>query len=265
VGFFNTFLLTNPPKKGSWFHSYNFKAGIVLKTTKMTGAAIGYFFCTFRALTFTKNHYTMKKTILYLSAILILTATSLGQSYERFGINSTKGKPQGLGEGLTAPYFEGKDQNGNTIKLTEQLRKGPVVVIFYRGYWCPVCNKHLSHFQQSLGNITEQGASVIAVTPETNESASKTVDKHGITFPVITDKNYEIMKKYGVKFSVTDQYSDKIKTALDADIAATNGDDEAVLPVPATYIIGQDGKIKKAFFDINYKNRPSTQEIARYL
>ena len=182
-----------------------------------------------------------------------------------YGIDETGGIPEGLKEGTLAPDFSGMDQNGENISLSDQLKNGPVVLIFYRGYWCPVCNKYLSEFQKDVNLILNEGASVIAITPEQNDGVEKTIKKNDIGFSVLTDDKYSIMNQYGVRFLVTDKYSNKIKTFLFADIANNNGDDEANLPVPATYIIGKNGKIIKTFFDVNYKNRPSVEEIVEYL
>jgi peroxiredoxin len=200
--------------------------------------------------------------------LLLLIAVALpaiSQNPEKFGINSEAGVPEGLKEGIMAPDFAGIDQNGKTVRLTDQLKKGPVVLIFYRGYWCPVCNKYLDQFQKDIDLLLEKGASVIAVSPEANDGVEKTITKNNLTFSILSDKGYQIMDKYGVRFLVTDGYSGKIKTFLGASIAENNNDDKPYLPIPATYIIGKNGEIVKTFFDQNYKNRPTAEEIAKYL
>lgn len=205
----------------------------------------------------------MKNIFLILS--LLMSSIVLAQNPEKFGIDSDAGVPEGLSEGALAPNFLGKDQSGKSIQLSEQLKKGPVVLIFYRGYWCPVCNKYLDQFQTDIDQILQKGASVIAVSPEANDGMEKTIAKNNVTFSILSDKGYTIMDAYGVKFLVTDGYAGKVNTFLGKSIAETNNDDKPYLPIPATYIIGQDGKIKKVFFDQNYRNRPSVQEIVKYL
>ncbi len=192
--------------------------------------------------------------------------TPVSQDLTKFGIaDSPDNHLGGLKVGDTAPEFSGKDQNGNAISLSEKLKKGPVVLFFYRGYWCPVCNRYLSRFQEKLSILTAKGASVIAVTPETAENANKTIEKTGLSIPVISDSDLSIMNSYQVAFHVTEDYQGKIRQYLKADIAETNGSDEANLPVPATYIIGQDGKITYAFYNPDYKQRASVSEIAQHL
>src|SRR5688500_9508081 len=78
-------------------------------------------------------------------------------------------KPEGLFSNSKAPDFKLKDQNGVEQNLKELRKKGPVVVLFYRGHWCPYCNRELSRFQDSLQLITDKGATVIAITPEASE------------------------------------------------------------------------------------------------
>ncbi|HEY0731995.1 MAG TPA: peroxiredoxin-like family protein, partial [Chitinophagaceae bacterium] len=97
-------------------------------------------------------------------AILLISLISFGQN-----------KPEGLFINSKAPDFKVKDQEGNEQSLKELRKKGPVVVLFYRGYWCPYCNKELNRFQDSLQFITEKGATLIAITPESPEGIKKTI------------------------------------------------------------------------------------------
>ncbi len=198
--------------------------------------------------------------------MLAASLTAISQTDpKKHGIDVSGGVPEGLKEGVVAPAITGIDQNGLSVSLAERLKKGPVVLLFYRGYWCPVCNKYLGEFQSELDYILQKGASVIAVTPEANDGVEKTTTKNSLTFSVLSDVGYRIMDAYNVRFLVTDPYAGKIKTFLGTSIAETNNDDTPYLPIPATYIIGQDGKIKKVFFDQDYKNRPTVSEIVRYL
>lgn len=169
-------------------------------------------------------------------------------------------KPQGLKIGDMAPQFVAKDQNGNSINLKSLLTKGEVVVVFYRGQWCPYCNKQLSKINDSLPLITAKGATVITITPETFDNIKKTVEKTKATFSIVEDKDLVIMKEYKVSFAVDEKTITKYKKyGIDFDKA--NGTNGANLPVPATYIIGKDGKIKYSFFNEDYSKRASVKEI----
>ncbi|MEP2024973.1 MAG: peroxiredoxin-like family protein [Reichenbachiella sp.] len=172
--------------------------------------------------------------------------------------------PFQLNEGDEALNFQGVDQNGQPFELYKALEKGPVVLMFYRGFWCPHCNKQLSQLEDSLNFITEKGGIVVAVTPEKPESIAKTIDKTSASFKIIHDKDLSIMNTYHVAFKMEEALLKKYKTwGIDLDEA--NGDNGPNLPVPATYIIGQDKKILYAFFDPDYKKRATVGKILQNL
>jgi peroxiredoxin len=185
--------------------------------------------------------------------------------YQKFGVETSKGKPSGLKVGHEAPDFSLKDQDGNTFRLASEIEDAPVVMFFYRGYWCPVCNKYLNRYADSLSMVTERGVKVIAITPESYENVEKTRSKTGVDIRVLSDKNQQVMKKYKVAFHVSDAYQQKIQKVLSADIARTNNQKDAQLPVPATYIINTDRQIVARQFDVNYKNRASVRWVLENL
>lgn len=172
--------------------------------------------------------------------------------------------PEGLKVGDMAPEFTGKDQQGKKFTLTEALKKGDVVMLFYRGQWCPYCKKQLSHFADSLKLLTAKGATVLAITPETEENVKKTIDKTNSNFQIIEDKGLAIMKAYKVNFEVDDKTVTRYK-GYGIEFDKANGENGANLPVPATYIIGKDRKIKFVFFNTDYKKRASVQDILNNL
>lgn len=173
-------------------------------------------------------------------------------------------KNNGLQVGNVAPHFEGVDQNGESVKLSSIIQQGPVVLFFYRGYWCPFCNAHLSQLEDSLQMIEDKGANVIAVTPEQDKYVKETVVKTSASFTIISDKNLEIMKSYKVDFEVTAGKS-MAYNLFGIDLKGTNVDGSNTLPVPATYIIDTLGIIKYVHFNPDYKNRASIAEILRNL
>jgi peroxiredoxin len=172
--------------------------------------------------------------------------------------------PKGLQKGDKAPLFEGKDQHSQTVKLTDLLQKGDVVLVFYRGQWCPFCNKYLSALQDSLGLIQKKGASVIAISPEKQENIGMTVSKTKATFPVITDTDMKIMTAYKVNYTVDKEMQDKL-ASYGLDLNKANGENGNHLPVPATYIISKNGTIKYVFFNPDYTKRPSVKELLNLL
>lgn len=194
----------------------------------------------------------MKKVLFTLAFGLVMMVS--------FAQKSSIVYPEGLKVGDVAPNFKAVDNSGKPFSLKKELKKGDVVIIFYRGQWCPFCNKELSNMNDSLSLIMAKGATVVAVSPETEENVLKTVDKTKATYSVISDKDLSILKAYKVNFAVDAQTIEKYKK-YKIDFSLANGSNGANLPVPATYIIGKNGKVKYVFFNPDYKVRASVKDI----
>ena len=171
----------------------------------------------------------------------------------------------GLLTGQTAPLFEATDQHGEQFNLTKALEQGPVVLVFYRGFWCPVCNKHLESFQDSLYLMKEAGVQVIAVSPEKPEYLDQMAEQTGAEFRLLYDEDYRIADAYDVSFKPDAKTLFVYNTVLDANLKETHSDDSQRLPIPATYLINPDGKISWRHFDPDYKERSSVSEILKAL
>lgn len=194
----------------------------------------------------------MKRRTILAFVLLMITSFAVAQSETVY--------PEGLKVGDNAPEFTAKDQEGKTVNLKDALKNGPVIMLFYRGQWCPYCNKQLSHFSDSLSMLTAKGATLLAITPETAENVKKTIEKTKTDFPVLEDVGLAIMKSYKVNFAVDDKTVSRYK-GYGIDFDKANGSNGANLPVPATYIIGTNGKVKYAFFNTDYKKRASVKDI----
>src|SRR6186713_666397 len=170
-------------------------------------------------------------------------------------------KPEGLFINSKAPDFKAIDQYGKEIRLKDVLKDSAVVLIFYRGQWCPYCNKQLKKLEDSLQLIKEKGARLIAITPEKTEYISKTIEKTKASYSLLYDKEMKIMKAYAVAFEVDERTVSRYKNA-DIDLATANGQkDKVYLPVPAIYIINKESTIIYRFFDADYKKRPAVKDI----
>ena len=170
-------------------------------------------------------------------------------------------KPEGLFINSKAPDIKAKDQSGAEINLKELRKKGPVVILFYRGNWCPYCNKEITRFQDSLQLITEKGASVIAVTPEASEGINKTIEKTKAVFPIIHDEEMKISKAYKVAYEVDERTAGRYKN-FGTDLLAINQQKlKAWLPVPAVYIVNKEGSVTYRYFNEDYKKRPFVKDL----
>lgn len=173
--------------------------------------------------------------------------------------------PEGLFINSKAYDFKAKDQNGNEVRLRDLLKKGKVILVFYRGQWCPYCNKYLQRLEDSLSFIKEKGATLVAITPELPENVSKTIEKTKAEFPILYDENLKIMKAYEVEYQVPENTLSRYRNTgikLEENNGIKNGN---YLPVPATYIINKDQMITYRHFDADYKKRPSVKELLKNL
>ena len=172
--------------------------------------------------------------------------------------------PEGLFINSKAPDFKAKDQSGKDVRLKDLLKQGKVVLVFYRGYWCPYCNRQLKKLEDSLQLIKAKGATLIAVTPEKPENVGKTVEKTKAEYSILYDEGLKIMKAYEVEFEVQENTITRYRNA-GIDLEKTNGKDWKFLPVPAVYIIDKEANITYRYFDMDYKKRPSIEEILKNL
>lgn len=189
------------------------------------------------------------------SATLLIVSFSIAAQEE----------PKGLNINNEAPDFTAKDQYGKEVNLKEKLKAGPVVLVFYRGQWCPYCNRYLKRLEDSMSLVSNKGASLISVTPETTEGIEKTIEKTKVTYPILYDEGLSIMKSYDVAFKVDDKTVEKYK-GYGIDFAKANGDSNGPnLPVPAVYVINKEGKIIFRHFDKDYTKRVSVADILAHL
>jgi len=170
-----------------------------------------------------------------------------------------------LNIGDQAPQILGVDQNGKTINSLEILKTHKILVVFYRGNWCPHCKKHLSSLQDHLNEFTKKGVYVLVVTPETVERTIETQKKLKTSFSILHDKDNKIMNDYKVAYEVNEESVPNYFNAITKKIAAYNVENNNVLPVPATYLIGQDSKIIYVQYDPDYKNRSDFRKILKTL
>jgi len=181
-----------------------------------------------------------------------------------FFIVSAQEAPEGLFISSKAPDFRAKDQHGNEIRLKDLLKEGNVVLVFYRGQWCPYCNKELARLQDSIQFIKDKGATLIAVSPENHENISKTVEKTKAEYSILYDEGLKIMKAYDVEFEIPENTLTRYKNA-GLDIEKYNGANGKFLPVPAVYIIDKESTVIYRFFEPDYKKRPSVKDLLDHL
>jgi peroxiredoxin len=163
--------------------------------------------------------------------------------------------------GDRAPTVALKNAKGETVDVSILLKKGPVIVTFYRGGWCPYCNLELRAYQEILPEIAAAGASLVAISPEKPDDTLSTAEKNALAFEVLSDVGQQVGRAFGLVY----EFSDELKSAyrgFNLDIPALNGTpDEWALPVSATYVIDRDGIITYAYTDPDYRDRADPRDI----
>lgn len=162
--------------------------------------------------------------------------------------------------GDMAPQFTLKDPEGKPVSSRDLLAKGPLVISFYRGVWCPYCNLELQALQSALPEITARGASLVAISPQTAPNSRKSQRDNKLEFPILSDVKSELANAFGIRFALPD-YLVQVYKGFGNDLAVVNDDPSWVLPMPARYVIGTDGIIAYAEVNPDYTRRPDPSEL----
>lgn len=165
-----------------------------------------------------------------------------------------------LGEGDQAPMFQLPDAFGSEVRLADVLAKGPAVVSFYRGNWCPFCNLELRALQRELEAAQTSGVTLVAISPNTPDVSRDLVDEAHLTFPVLSDHDNLVAKQFHLVYAMIPEHVEYYRDH-GRDIGALNGTEAWELPVPATYVIDQAGVIRFAFVDLNHRVRAEPSEV----
>ncbi len=168
-----------------------------------------------------------------------------------------------LNVGDTAVMFKLQDIEGDTVDLKYMLDDGPVVLAWYRGGWCPYCNIELRAYQEALPQFKEYGATVIAISPEKPSKGLETSETHKLDFHVVSDLHNRIAHQYGIVYTLPDVVQKHFEGRLD--LSEYNADHSNELPLTVTYVIDQEGIIRYAFIDPDYKKRAEPSEIIEVL
>ena len=166
--------------------------------------------------------------------------------------------------GQLAPDFTLPDAAGHPVSLAGLLGQGPVVLVFYRGNWCPYCNVQLRAYDQALSQFQAYGATLVAVSPQTPELTKLTAEEKNLRFPVLSDAGNAVARQYGLAYEVGGAVYETLHS-VGIDLAAYNGESSGELPLTGTFVIAQDGRIAWAATDANFKERPDPALIVAAL
>jgi peroxiredoxin len=165
-----------------------------------------------------------------------------------------------LNFGDKMPAFELPDAHGKTVSSDDLLADGALVIVFYRGAWCPYCNLYLHALQDYLPEFESLGASMVAISGEPPDRSLEVEQKDSLTYPVLSDTALIASRQFGIVYEVP-QVIQKVMTDRGFDLKTYYGTDKAELPLSATYVVNRNGKIIYAFLDPDYKLRAEPADI----
>jgi len=167
--------------------------------------------------------------------------------------------------GEKAPNFELPNPLGKKIELVNLLSKGPVVITFYRGSWCPYCNLQLRALQDKLKDIHKLGATLVAISPEVPDSSMTKSEINTMEFTVLSDQDATVASEYGVAWEIPEFLLDHMRIDRNLDLETINNGNGRILPIPATFILGSDGIVNWNYVNVDYRTRSEPDEIIEAL
>ncbi|MFQ5354314.1 MAG: peroxiredoxin-like family protein [Thermodesulfobacteriota bacterium] len=185
--------------------------------------------------------------------------TSATEELVRSGI---AGRAKKAGE--TAPAFSLINTGGERISSEELLRKGPLVINFYRGSWCPYCNLELKTFEDSIEDIRTLGADLVSISRNLREKSEELTEENPFSFHILSDEGNAVARQFGLVFTLAEELR-PIYKQFGIDLQEYDGNNSNELPMPATYVVERDGLIVHAFVDADYTKREEPGTILEVL
>ncbi|WP_405570885.1 peroxiredoxin-like family protein [Winogradskyella sp. Asnod2-B02-A] len=167
--------------------------------------------------------------------------------------------------GQKAPSFELPNPEGKSISLESLLEKGPVVVTFYRGDWCPYCNLQLRALQLKLDDIHASGATLVAISPQVPDGSMTKNEISEMKFIVLSDQDAKVASQFGVSWEVPEFLIEHMQVDRQLDLEKINNGNGNILPIPATFILNSNGIVTWNYVNVDYRTRAEPDEIIKAL
>ena len=187
---------------------------------------------------------------------------AFGRSIQDLRASNIEGNSIGTGDMF--PDFKLPNTNDETVQLKEILKNGKVIAAFFRGSWCPYCSLELKALQDSLKQIADRKATLVAISPQKLDYSQELKSSYNLDFELLTDKNNALAKQLGISFRLQD-YVLPTYSSLGIDLSEYNENGSSELPVPAVFVIDTNGSITYKFADADYMNRMDIQELIKQL
>lgn len=164
--------------------------------------------------------------------------------------------------GAKAPAFELPDAAGKMVRSEDLLALGPVVISFFRGRWCPYCVTELEAWRDLYSVVREWGGLVVGISPQTQRQSDFTAGHHKLPYALLTDEGSKLAEQFGLAYTVPEYQRNYYRSIL-VNIPFVNGEESWRLPLPATYVVGQDGTVLFAEAYADFRVRPEPEEALR--
>lgn len=162
--------------------------------------------------------------------------------------------------GAKAPEFTLNDAAGKPVRSADLLALAPLVIKFFRGRWCPYCMTELEAWRDVYGRLRECGALLVAVSPQVERQSDFMISQHMLPFPVLSDSGCAVARQFGLAYSVPEYHREYYRSIL-VNIPFVNGEESWRLPIPATYLIGRDGRVIYGEAHADFRVRPEPEEV----
>lgn len=167
--------------------------------------------------------------------------------------------------GDRVPNFELPNQDGVLVNVKDLYAKGPVVITFYRGFWCPYCNVDLANLNHYKEAIEEAGATLYSISPELEEFSKKVKIMQKLQFDILTDKSNKVAEAFGLKFKMPNDLIELYRDKFQINLKQYHGDDLWELPMPARFLVDTEGIIRYAESEPDYRERPDPDDLMKVL
>jgi peroxiredoxin len=166
--------------------------------------------------------------------------------------------------GEVMPPFTLPDDNGRLVSLKDMLAHGPAVVTFHRGHWCPYCRISINTLAKAQGRIDALGARMVAIVPDRQQFAAEMKSDSGVNFPILTDMDNGYAMSLNLAIWVGAEKKDYM-TSIGRILPDYQGNDSWILPIPATFVVGQNGRIRACVADPDYRRRMTIEDLIKAL
>ena len=165
-----------------------------------------------------------------------------------------------LQPGSPAPQFSLLDQHSTAISSTGLLKSGKLAIVFFRGRWCPYCVTQLESLQFLLPQFRERNIHLVAISPQKPHHNFLTADQHKLRFPLLSDEGNAVAAQFGIRYTVPPEQAALYRSVF-VNLPHLNNNAPDTLPLPATFLISQNGIIERAHTDPDFRVRPEPADL----